>query len=456
MAPFLAHALYALWACTGNTPNIEVDDVEFGEQVTAPGHTGDAAETGDTAPPGPSDCGNGVLESGEDCDDGGEWGGDGCSKDCLSEAGTPEVEPNDTFDVATAAAPGVWLDGSLPEQDVDCWAIMVPACGAVAAQQTGDCAVPLGLSLLDPSGNVLAAGSWDDSGCAVLDPVAEPGARFVSEGTWSVCVSAVNEAEVRGYELALTTPDAATLGAPSTGDDSDADTIPDSCDADLDGDGLDNDLDNCPEIPNGPLDSGTAMTGDGFLTQWLSAGAFTTGTTTGECRPSDDFLVGEDSTIAPSLGATAGDLVWTALLFDYYAYDLLTPYGSTPAPREAYVVTYLRSDAARTLTLAVGADDGLFAWWNGTKVLDVSSCQGVNYDQFQAPVDVDAGWNTVMLKVRDWGGGWGFSARLLDDAGAPVTDLQASIRPGESYAPDQTDQDADGIGDICDSEPLGG
>ena len=27
-----------------------------------------------------------------------------------------------------------------------------------------------------------------------------------------------------------------------------------------------------------------------------------------------------------------------------------------------------RSDTARSLTLAVGADDGVFAWWNGTRM----------------------------------------------------------------------------------------
>ena len=100
----------------------------------------------------------------------------------------------------------------------------------------------------------------------------------------------------------------------------------------------------------------------------------------------------------------------------------------------------------------MGADDGVFAWWNDVRVLDVASCQGVNTDQFQASVDVVAGWNTLLLKVRDWGGGWGVQARLLD-GGVPVTDLELSLSPDGSWAPDQSDRDGDGIGDACDPAP---
>jgi hypothetical protein len=96
----------------------------------------------------------------------------------------------------------------------------------------------------------------------------------------------------------------------------------------------------------------------------------------------------------------------------------------------------------------VGADDGVFAWWNGKQVLDISSCQGVNVDQFQADVDVIAGWNSLLLKVRDQGGGWGLAARFFEGA-AVVTDLEPSLAPERAWIPDQTDGDGDGVGDVC-------
>ncbi len=395
-------------------------------------------------------CGDGVVDAGEGCDDGAALGGDGCSSTCGVQTGAADVEPTDAWDEALAAA--ALVHGSLADRDVDCWWVDVAACGAVEARQIAPCGAGLTLALHGPDGAWVASGAPGEDGCAALDPLDEPGARWVAEGRWAVCATAVNRADVPDYTLAITTPDPTTIGAPATGDDGDGDTIPDTCDADRDGDGVDNTLDNCPDVSNGPATPAPALSADGFVRTWLSAGAFTEGTTTGECRPSDDALVGEDGELAPVLGGSAGTLVWTWALLDGDTYDFLVPYGGTPAPREAYTAVYLRSEAARTLTLAVGADDGVFAWWNGEQVLDVAGCQGVNVDQFQAEVAVRAGWNTLLVKVRDWGGGWGLAARLLD-AGVPVTDLVPSLDPGGAWSLDQTDRDGDGIGDACDDAP---
>lgn len=396
-------------------------------------------------------CGDGVTDPGEACDDGATWGGDGCGATCAVETGVPEVEPNDTWDAATPVAPGE-VDGALPAGDVDCWSVEVPSCGAVRATQAGDCSPAVVLSLHDPTGALVASGAPGDDGCAVLDPVEAPGARWIGEGTWSVCVEAVQRAEVRGYSLTIETPDPLTLDAPPVEGDLDSDGVPDSCDGDRDGDGLADGDDNCPDVSNGPDTEALTLSADGYVRSWLSAGPYTTGATTGDCRPSDDAFVGEDDVIVPTIGDPAGELMWTAWLLATDAFDLLGPYGSVPAPREAYTLVYLYSEEDRPLTLAIGADDGLFAWWNGVKVLDVSSCQGVNADQFQADVDVLAGWNTLLLKIRDQGGGWGGAARLLD-GGVPVTDLAPSLRPDEVWIPDQTDSDGDRVGDVCDGSP---
>ena len=52
----------------------------------------------------------------------------------------------------------------------------------------------------------------------------------------------------------------------------------------------------------------------------------------------------------------------------------------------------------------------------------------------------------------DQGGGWGNYARFLDGA-TPVTDLELSLSPHGAWAPDQTDSDKDGVGDVCDKTP---
>lgn len=395
-------------------------------------------------------CGDAVVDPGEECDDGGPFGGDGCNGACIVEVGTPEVEPNDTWVNATPLIGAG--NGALIAGDVDCWSIEAPVCGAVELVESAPCSASLSLTLHSPGGLMLASGAPDAAGCSHLDPLAAPGARWVEGGVWAVCASVINGAVVPDYTVGLSSPDPLAIGAPSSGDDGDGDSIPDTCDADRDGDGLDNAADNCPDLSNGPLTPAPALTSDGYITTWLAAGPFTGGATTEECRPSEFAFVGEDGPLTVGAGEPAGDTFWTITMLSSGYYDFLPSYGWATPSRESYTLVYLQSADARTLTLSLGADDGVFVWWNGAHVLDVGSCQGVNADQFQVDVAAVAGWNTLLVKVRDWGGGWGQAVRILD-AGAPATSLVPSLSPSGAWVPDQSDGDGDGVGDVCDSTP---
>ncbi len=404
--------------------------------------TPDACRTACVAP----SCGDAVVDAGEACDDGGARGGDGCDPRCAAEVGVGESEPNESPSEATRVGEGR-VNGALDGGDVDCWAFDVPRCGAVAVTQIEPCGAALNLSLYDPSGARLAAGAPSESACAAVDPADQPGARWMEEGTWTVCAEAVAGA-VDGYSLEVALVDASSLVAPP-GADLDADGEPDSCDLDRDGDGIGDVDDNCPDVSNGP-DTALALPADGYVRTWIAAGPYTGDATTGNCRPAEAARVGEDDVaFAPEVGAAAGDRVWDPTLLDTGLLDFVPDYGWVYAPREAYAAVWLDSDVARDATLSVGADDGVFAWWNGALVLDVASCQGVVADQFQVGVRVEEGANLLLLKVYDQGGGWGLAARLLDESGAAITDLQPGLDPEGAWAPDQTDTDGDGVGDLC-------
>ncbi len=396
-------------------------------------------------------CGDGVVDAGEACDDGGTWGGDGCDAACAIESGMPEQEPNDAWKTATPADDAPTVDGALPEGDVDCWSFDVGACAAVSARQVGDCAGVL-LSLHDPQGARLAVGAPDVDGCSVLEPADQPGARWVEAGRWSVCAAGVNGAEVRGYSLAIEVGSADGLAPPGGGQDLDGDATPDGCDADRDGDGVPDADDNCPTVSNGPDTPPLSLSPAGFVTHWLAAGPFSAGPNDGSCRPSETEFVGESRPLTVVAGDTAGDRRWQNA-FTPELFDLLATFGSIDAPREAYALVYLHSDTRQPGNLAVGADDGVVAWLNGAKVLDIGDCQGVTVDQFQADFALAAGWNTLLIKVRDNGGGWGLMARFVDDFGNPILAIEPSLWPGESYVPTQADGDRDGLGDVCDPTP---
>lgn len=399
------------------------------------------AEIVDTAPPEKlALCGDAEVDPGEDCDDGNLWGGDGCLWDCSTEEGPFEEEPNDEQPNALDGE----VAGSLPEGDLDCFSFEVQERAYVAAD-TVDCASS-SLSLYDPEGALLARGSpGEQGGCSPIDPTREPGARFMAEGTWTLCLEAAEQ--VLSYRLELTLGDSCELDLPlAEVQDPDGDGLVAVCDDDDDGDGVVDEEDSCPDTPNGPAAEVRTANSSGFIGTWLVAGPLTGAASPDTCLP----VTAEEP--APALGELHEGSPWALFLQAEDRVDLLPRYGQVGAPREVVMAVWVYSETARTLTLAMGPDDGMTTWLNGEQVLQTNRCQGTSVDAYKAEVSLEEGWNRLTTAVYDQGGGWGVYARLLD-GGVPLTDLPLSPVGPESWVPEQTDSDGDGLGDACDPEP---
>ncbi|MED5372122.1 MAG: DUF4215 domain-containing protein [Myxococcota bacterium] len=404
-------------------------------------------------------CGDGVVDADEGCEDGNTWGADGCSPSCQIEALPGESEPNDLDSPETwdSARIGALSDAN----DRDCFAVDSLQDSYLSAQALGpDGLCPeLVLELYSPEGARLAVASpgegQSQEACTHLDPTHEPGARFLQEGVWTVCVAPWREQIVSSYQLEIQQGEdscALKLDWP-TADDIDQDGLIGACDPDEDGDGILDTDDNCPEIPNSGDPAPLFVDSSGFITDWLVLGPLELGASTDTCLPTGDALSPSDSQSRPELGQAELDRIWTYRGVGS-TLDFTRHLGEIPAPpREAYAFVWIKSDSSHQKTLSVGADDGVVAWFNGNQVLSVSTCQGTNADQFQATVQFYGGWNSLLFKVYDQGGGWGLNARFLDE-GSPSTDLELSFAP-TTWAPDQSDQDGDGIGDVCDDTPQG-
>ena len=75
----------------------------------------------------------------------------------------------------------------------------------------------------------------------------------------------------------------------------------------------------------------------------------------------------------------------------------------------------IEAPSARTLELSLGSDDGLWVWLNGEPVLEADVRRGVSADQDRVSLDLVAGTNELLVKVVNFGGGFGSYTDVVHD-----------------------------------------
>lgn len=110
------------------------------------------------------------------------------------------------------------------------------------------------------------------------------------------------------------------------------------------------------------------------------------------------------------------------------AIDLTSKYENSSLV-SAYALVYVRSDSEREAELRIGSDDRCRVWFNGQQVIEADKLRGAAPDQDSAKVTLKQGWNTVLMKVVQEYGGWGYIARFVDAQGNPIEDLEVSLTP---------------------------
>lgn len=83
----------------------------------------------------------------------------------------------------------------------------------------------------------------------------------------------------------------------------------------------------------------------------------------------------------------------------------------------AYGLTYVFSPEDRKAQLLIGSDDGVRIWLNDKLIHTNPAYRGAYPDQDRIPVALKKGWNKLLVKVLQGGGGWGFYARFIDPEG---------------------------------------
>ncbi len=90
----------------------------------------------------------------------------------------------------------------------------------------------------------------------------------------------------------------------------------------------------------------------------------------------------------------------------------------TPSERGiVYGLVYVVSPDNRDTFMLVGSDDGIRIWLNQELIHTNPAYRGAYPDQDRIPVTLKKGLNTLLIKVLQGGGGWGYYVRFADPEG---------------------------------------
>jgi type 1 glutamine amidotransferase len=79
--------------------------------------------------------------------------------------------------------------------------------------------------------------------------------------------------------------------------------------------------------------------------------------------------------------------------------------------RVIYARTWIHADTAGDYTLVINSDDGIKVWLNDDVVHANNAIRGLG-ESDTVKISLNKGWNKMVCKVTQGGGGWAFSARL--------------------------------------------
>jgi CubicO group peptidase (beta-lactamase class C family) len=182
-------------------------------------------------------------------------------------------------------------------------------------------------------------------------------------------------------------------------------------------------------VPDGPAHQ---LQGRGYIQQWLVLGAFPNPELP-EPLPDGTRYLGFSTDYLETLGGEGRAVVLPDTQVSYTEEDGAQRLATTqvcrtdpdgvldldhlydhPDYRVAYAFCHILADEAQTAGFFLGSDDGVKVWVNGQLVHshDVARALRRGEDRFTA--ELNAGSNTLLVKVTDWVRDWGLAVEVAD------------------------------------------
>ncbi len=114
--------------------------------------------------------------------------------------------------------------------------------------------------------------------------------------------------------------------------------------------------------------------------------------------------------------------------FDQPGQFALGDFPTPPSNVCGYVRTAVWSENEQSALLTLGSDAGVKVWLNGQVVHAANLSRGITCGEDKAAVTLKAGWNTLLLKITQGGGGCGFCCSVLAPDGSPLPTLKFEPR----------------------------
>jgi alpha-glucosidase (family GH31 glycosyl hydrolase) len=95
----------------------------------------------------------------------------------------------------------------------------------------------------------------------------------------------------------------------------------------------------------------------------------------------------------------------------------------------AYALTYIEADKDKDAFLLIGSDDGCAVWLNGEKVFRYDGLRAAFPAQDAIKVKLKKGINTILVKVVEQQGGWGFYLQIVDENKGPLSGVRSLLTP---------------------------
>ena len=132
-----------------------------------------------------------------------------------------------------------------------------------------------------------------------------------------------------------------------------------------------------------------------------------------------NYLGVDEASINPIEGQVMGGKIWTC--YDSgNPYINLDEYSNNADYGACYAFVQIYAEALTSCQLWMGYDDGARVWLNGYEALYDNRYGGFEADMKKINITLSAGENRLLVKISEWMGEHGFSARLCGPDGSAV------------------------------------